>query len=399
MTGAKQNEFPDVAREETLTLLRGLVAIRSENPPGNETAVAQYLAERLRLSGFVCAVHEAEPGRGSLVATLRGSGAGPSLAFNGHLDTGPIGTGWSRDPLGGVIENGRLYGRGAGDMKGGLAAVTAAAIAVARAAAPPPGDIVLLATADESSGSRLGMAHLVHNALVPKTDMAIVCEPSFGTVTIAQGGVVWIDVEVVGKSGQAARPKSGISAIAAMGRVLTALDDELPALRAGISHPLVPSIRINAGTITGGVKTNVIAERCVVSLDRRLIPGESSQRAVEQIRVISERAVAASGATVNVRPTMQVEPCEVPEDAPVVRLCQDAFRRVTGRDAAVRGTAGFTDARWFVLYLDTPACVFGPWYQTLPTGSISDIPDESVPVDEVVSGARVYAAMMAGSTE
>jgi succinyl-diaminopimelate desuccinylase len=173
----------------------------------------------------------------------------------------------------------------------------------------------------------------------------------------------------------------------------------LPLLRANVAHPLVPSVRINPGTISGGVKTNVIAERCVVSIDRRLVPGESSHAAVEQIREICERAVASAGATVQVRPMLQVEPCEVAADAPIVDRCRRAYRHVTGRDVTVRGTAGFTDARWFSLYLDTPVCVFGPWYQTLPAGSISDIADESVPVEEVVSGARVYAAMMAAADD
>jgi len=383
-----------VSASETRELLRDLVAIRSENPPGNETAVARYLADRLRPHGFECAIHEAEPGRGSLVARLRGRGDGPSLAFNGHLDTGPIGDGWTRDPLGGVVENGRLYGRGAGDMKGGLAAMTAAAIAVARSRTPPPGDIVLLPTADESSGSRLGMAHLVRHGLVPKTDMAIVCEPSFGTVTIAQGGVVWIDLEVIGKSGQAARPKSGINAIRVMARVLAALDDELPARRATTTHPLVPSIPINVGTIAGGVKANVIAERCRVRIDRRLVPGESAVEALRQVEEIAQRAAQLFGATVSLDAAMTVEAAEVAADAPVVDLCRRAFQSVVGRDVALRGTAGFTDTRWFVRDLATSACVFGPWYLTPPQGSISDIPDESVPTDEVVVGARVYAHMM-----
>jgi succinyl-diaminopimelate desuccinylase len=396
VSASEMTDIPQISRDETLTLLRDLVAIPSENPPGNEAAVARYLAERLRPHGFVCDVHEAAPGRGSLVAVLRGAGTRPSIAFNGHLDTGPIGDGWTRDPLG-AVEGGLLYGRGAGDMKGGLAAMAAAAIAVARAAPRPPGDIVLLATADESSGSQLGMGHLVRQKLVPKTDMAIVCEPSFGSITIAQGGVVWIDVEVIGKSGQAARPASGISAISAMSRVLVALDDELPLLRANVSHPRVPSVQINTGTITGGVKPNVIAASCVVSIDRRLVPGESSQGAVAQVREVCERALADSPARVEVRPTLQVEPCEVAADAPVVDVCRRAFRRVTGREVSLRGTAGFTDARWFALYLDTPVCVFGPWYLTLPSGSISDIPDESVPIDEVVTGARVYAAIMSGA--
>jgi len=388
------SEVGGVSANETRELLRDLVAIRSENPPGNETAVARYLADRLSPYRFECAIHEAEPERGSLVARLPGRGTGPSLAFNGHLDTGPIGDGWTRDPLGGEVVAGRLYGRGAGDMKGGLAAMTAAAIAVARDGVAPPGDIVLLPTADESSGSRLGMGHLVRSGLVPKIDMAIVCEPSFGTVTIAQGGVVWIDVDVVGKSGQAARPKSGINAISVMTRVLSALDDELPALRAGTRHPLVPSIPINVGTITGGVKANVIAERCRVRIDRRLVPGESAADALRQVEGIARRVADGYGATVSVEAAMTVEAAEVAPDSPVVAACRRAFQAVVGRDVSLRGTAGFTDTRWFVRDLATPACVFGPWYLTLPQGSISDIPDESVPLDEVVIGARVYAQMM-----
>ena len=226
---------------ETIALLQRLLRINTENPPGNEEPAARMLADYLAPLGFETDYHEAAPARTSLVARLRGTGGGRTLVMNGHLDIGPIGTGWTRDPLGGEIESGRIYGRGVSDMKSGLAAMVSAARAVSLSGMPRRGDLILMPTADESSGGRLGMGHLVKTLRGLRADMAVVGEPTVGDVCLAHRGAVWAEVVVIGKAGQASRPASGINAIMAMGRVLRAFETDLAPRLAAKTHPLLPA--------------------------------------------------------------------------------------------------------------------------------------------------------------
>jgi acetylornithine deacetylase/succinyl-diaminopimelate desuccinylase family protein len=380
---------------EAIALLQGLLRINTENPPGNEAPAARFLAEYLRPLGFETEVHEPVPERGSLVARLRGAGGGRRLVLNGHLDIGPIGTGWTRNPLGGEIEDGRIYGRGVSDMKSGVAAIVSAARAVARSGMSRRGELALVLTADESSGGRLGMGRLVPALGAFRADMAVVGEPTVGDVCLAHRGAVWAEIVVTGKSGQASRPASGVNAIMAMGRVLRALETDLAPRLAGRAHPLLPAPSVNAGLVDGGVKANVIAERCRVVVDRRSLPGERTEDIVAEIRECAARAVDGTGALVDVGVVMAKPASEVAADSAVVAECVRAFEAVVGRRPALRGTPGYTDAHWFNLDLGVPAAVFGPWYLHPPAGSISDIPDEHNYVEDVLIGTRVYAQLIA----
>jgi acetylornithine deacetylase/succinyl-diaminopimelate desuccinylase-like protein len=181
----------------------------------------------------------------------------------------------------------------------------------------------------------------------------------------------------------------------AMGRVLNGMATELPPRFATRTHPLVPSPTLNVGLIEGGVKPNVIAEHCRVVLDRRMLPGEQADAVLQELRDVAERAVHGSGAAVEVRAAMVKPGSEVAADAEIVAECQRAFQAVTGRTAEIRGSAGYTDAHWFNLDVKIPAVAFGPWYLHRPTGSVSDIPDEFNYVEDVLTGTRVYAQLIA----
>jgi succinyl-diaminopimelate desuccinylase len=380
---------------ETIALLQRLLRLNTENPPGNEGPAARLLAEYLQPLGFETEYHEAAPERGSLVARLRGGGGGRTLVMSGHLDIGPIGTGWTKDPLGGQIQDGLIYGRGVSDMKSGLAAMGGAARAVVLSGMPRRGDLILLPTADESSGGRLGMGHLVTALRGLRADMVVVGEPTVGDVCLAHRGAVWAEIVVIGRSGQASRPASGVNAIMAMGRVLRALETDLAPRLARKTHPLLPAPNLNVGVIGGGVKPNVIAERCRVVVDRRSLPGEGADDIVAEIRECAADAVAGTGARVEVHVAMAKPASEIPAEAPVVAECVRAFEAVVGKRRALRGSPGYTDAHWFNLDLGIPAAVFGPWYLHPPAGSISDIPDEHNHVADILTGTRVYAQLIA----
>src|SRR5262249_3001637 len=161
-------------------------------------------------------------------------------------------------------------------------------------------------------------------------------------------------------------PASGVNAITAMGRVLRALETELAPRLAAIRHPLLPAASLNAGLIDGGVKPNVIAERCRVVVDRRTLPGERADDVVAELARVATAAVADSGARVEVRALMAKDASEVAPTAEVVAECRRAFEAVTGRAPIVRASPGYTDAHWFNLDLGIPAAIFGPWYLHRP---------------------------------
>jgi len=384
----------DINPDTVIDFLRSILAINTENPPGNEEPVARLIADRLMPLGFEIEFFEPEPKRTSLMAVLRGEGGGRSLVMNGHIDIGPIGEGWTRDPLAGEIEDGKIYGRGTGDMKSGIAAMVCAAEAVITSGIRRRGDLYLTFVADESSGGHRGSGYLVRSAKID-ADVGVVCEPSGGHIGIAHSGVVWLSVAVSGKSGQAMNPTSGINAISCAARVITALDRDLPQILKEKHHPHLPDPSFSFGTINGGIKTNVIADRCTFTIDRRIIPGETAEEVIDQVRTIAERSILGSGASVSVTADMVVEASEIDPDLPIIDECKRALAQVVDMEPMVGGSGGFADAHWFTNDLGIPTVMFGPWYLHFGEGSISDIPDEYNYVEDIIAGTAVYAHLIA----
>jgi len=384
-----------VDERQTIELLQKLLRFNTANPPGNEAPAAKFLEEYLQNLDFETRYFESKSQRGSLVARLRGSGGGRSILLNGHLDTGPIGNGWTREPCGGEIVEGKIYGRGSGDMKSGVAAMVGAATAVVKSGMPRKGDLVLMPTADETSGGYLGVGHVIKNMPDLTADMAIICEPTFGKVGVAHRGVAWVELTVTGKSGQASRPLTGVNAITAMGKVLIDLETTLSARFANVSHPFLPGPNINVGTIEGGVKANVIPDTCRALIDRRLLPGETAEDVLKEINEIAELSLKDTKATFTTSCVLTVAASETPPESEVVKECQKAMETIAGEPGELYGVAGFTDAHFFCLDLGIPTVNFGPWYLHPPTGSITDYPDEFNYVDDVITGTRVYAQLIA----
>jgi acetylornithine deacetylase len=228
--------------------LAGLVRINSVNPtlvPGGagEAEIATYTAASLRGIGLETAVHEPEPGRPSVVGVLRGSGGGRSLMLNAHYDT--VGVEGMVEPFSGAVRNGRLYGRGAYDMKGSLAAGMAAAKALVDSGTLLAGDLLVAAVADEEYAS-LGTADLVKRY---KVDAAIVTEPTELDICLAHKGFIWLEVETLGRAAHGSRFDLGIDANMRMGRFLAELDKLEKALLARAGHPLAGPPSLHAAMI------------------------------------------------------------------------------------------------------------------------------------------------------
>jgi succinyl-diaminopimelate desuccinylase len=377
-----------------IELLRQLVRMDTCNPPGRETEAVRLVGSALDELGFVVRYFEPETGRTSALARLPGQAEGRSLLLNGHVDTGPVVEGWTKDPWAGSMEGRRLYGQGVGDMKAGVAAMVAATRAVIRSGLHRRGDLVLMVVADESSGGHCGSGHVVRQVDAP-AEMGIVCEPARGAfVRVAHRGAVWVEITVTGRSGQGAKPETGVNAIELAARAIGQLYDELrPTWQR--HHPLLPPPSLNVGMIEGGLKPNMIPGQCRVRLDRRTLPGERVDDVLEEIRRTCEVVVRPLGGAISVREILHVDPGEVDPAAGIVSECKRAFEQVTGRRLEVVGTGGFTDAHWLIDHWKIPTVSFGPWYLGSDDQSVTGVPDEWIDLDDALTGTRVYAQLIA----
>ncbi len=254
--------------------LAAAVSIDSTNPSlgaggAGEAELAGFVASELEVLGLAVALVEVAPGRPNVVATLPGAGPGRSLMWNGHLDT--VGVEGVEDPFTPRIHDGRLYGRGAHDMKGALAAMLAAAKALVDGGVPPPGDVVVAAVCDEEYGS-IGTEALLETV---RPDGAIVAEPTGLRLATAHRGFVEYEIETVGRAAHGSRPEDGIDAIVHMGRVLAGLDALERELRERPADALVGRPSVHASVIEGGTELSVYPASCRLLVERRTVPGET----------------------------------------------------------------------------------------------------------------------------
>ena len=297
---------------EVATLLRQLVEIDSVNPmlvPGGagEAEIAGFVAHWLGRAGVEVSVQEAAPGRPNVVGVARGSGGGRSLLLNAHTDT--VGVAGMSSPYEPSEEGGRLYGRGALDMKAGLAAAMVT-VASLRGLA---GDVVLAAVIDEEAGGA-GTRALLDSGF--RADAAIVPEPTGLDVAVAHKGFVGFEIETLGRAAHGSRPERGIDAIARMGPVLTELAILAEGLRLGPAHPLLGTSSVHASLIEGGQEFSSYPERCVVTGEWRTLPGESAADVERELRGL----IARSG--VEAEPTLLFtgDPLETPAHAEIVQI-------------------------------------------------------------------------------
>jgi acetylornithine deacetylase/succinyl-diaminopimelate desuccinylase-like protein len=274
-----------MARAEDLAdLICELVRIESVNPDlvpsgSGEGQIAGFAAAWLERAGLEVEIVEPKPGRPSVVGVKRGSGGGKSLMLNAHMDT--VGAGGMKDAFTPVVRDGRVYGRGAYDMKASLAAI----MLTAREAPKLKGDLIITAVADEE------VASLGTSAVLEKyhADYCIVTEPTELRLCLAHKGFVWLEVEIKGVTAHGSRADLGVDAIALMGPVLTHILDLQNTLKAGLRHPLLGTGSIHASLIEGGQELSTYPSRCVVKIERRTIPGEDWSNEIEGARLLLER--------------------------------------------------------------------------------------------------------------
>ena len=373
-----------IDRDFTVRTLADLVRINSINPslePGGpgEAEIAAYLARTLMRLGLTVNRHEPVPGRVSVVGRLAGAGPGPALMLNGHVDT--VGVAGMQDPFSGAIRDGKLFARGAYDMKGSIAACLGAVKALADAGASFRGEVLLAAVADEEDAS-IGTADLLTKY---RLDAAIVTEPTHLDICLAHKGFVWIEVESLGRAAHGSRFDLGVDANMAMGRFLGALDRLERELRTRTPHPLVGPPSLHAGVLRGGTAPSVYAASAKLTIERRTIPGETEAGAVAEIQaIVDDLAACDPSFRATSRSLLARQPFEVSPDARIVQMVRRAGERVLGRAPAFCGQTPWMDS----------ALLAAAGFETVvigPTGAGAHAAEEWVDLESVLQLAAILA--------
>jgi succinyl-diaminopimelate desuccinylase len=403
----------DQARAAIVELTTALVRIPTINPPGADyTPCAELIGRRLAARGFSVEYYRAEgsPGdvdaypRINVVARHEGPRPGPCVHFNGHLDVVVPGAGWTVDPFAAVVRDGRVYGRGACDMKGGLAAAIVAVECLLEQYPDLPGVLEISATADEESGGYGGVAHLARLGILaaPRVDHVIIPEPlNKDRVCLGHRGVWWAEIETHGRIAHGSMPFLGDSAIRHMGAVLDAFERDLyPVLAARrTAMPVVPdgarASTLNINSLHGGeseghsgLPTPVVADSCRAVIDRRFLIEEHPADVKREVSdLLDALAATRPGFRYGIRDLFEVAPTMTAQDAPVVRAVAAAIERVLGREPAYVVSPGTYDQKHIDRIGKLANCIaYGPGVLDL-----AHQPDEWVGIDDMVDSAKVMA--------
>ena len=408
----------DARRAQIIALAQDLIQIPTLNPPGRHyKEICDYLDGRLSARGFACELVRAHgaPGdceafpRWNIVARHKGTRPGDCVHFNSHHDVVEVGHGWTRDPFGGKLADGRIYGRGACDMKGGLAASIIAAEAFIDTHPDYAGSIEISATADEESGGFGGVAYLAERGAFAHVNHVIIPEPLHkDRICLGHRGVWWAEIETHGRIAHGSMPFLGDSAIRHMGAVLEEMERTLFPLLAGkrTEMPVIPEgarqSTLNINSIHGGeaeppegytgLPAPCVPDRCRIIIDRRFLIEENVDEVKREVSALLERVRAQRPSFIyEIRDLFEVQPTMTEKDAPVVQSTAAAIERVLGREAGYVVSPGTYDQKHIDRIGRLKNCIaYGPGVLDL-----AHQPDEWVGVDDMLDSAKVMALVLA----
>lgn len=364
--------------DRLVELVKDLIRFDSSNPPGGESEVARHLAGVMEDLGADVELISAGDGRDSIVATVVGKNRNRTLAVNGHIDVVPVvGQTWTRDPFAPEVSGDRLYGRGACDMKGGIGAAIEAIRTLREQNSLPSTNVAFHLVADEETGGTYGTQWLMDRGYLV-ADACLVPEPTGLHVGVAERGALFARFTVHGQGGHGSVPASGVSAVAGAARVVDALH-----LRDfGAAHPLLGRTTCNVGTISGGAAPNVIAESCVIEVDRRMLPGATRESAIQELLDVIESLELS--VDVDAEAIVFVEASENDPAHPVVEWIDRTVRSVRS-DSEIVGSMLGSDARFYRNILSIPTVLLGP-------GDVAQAhtADEWVSLADLTDAASIY---------
>lgn len=334
-----------------LTLTRDLIAFNTVNPPGNERECALFIGSILEDGGFHISYHDFADGRTSLIARKIFNDVRPPLCFTGHLDTVPLGmTAWKMDPFGGELDGDKLYGRGASDMKGGVAAIILAALRIASLSHGSSG-IVLVLTAGEENGCQGARFLTAQGGLLGKAGALIVAEPTANYPMVGHKGAFWLEAEATGVTAHGSMPDQGVNAIYKAARAILKLNS----FDFGTTpHPVLGVPTLNIGTITGGMNANSVPDRAVFTVDIRTVPSQSCEQMYQALQdCVAEEVVLNHLVSA---PAVASDP-----ENQWVRDVFDVMASHIGEQPVPRGVTYFTDASALTdAFGFVPTVILGP---------------------------------------
>lgn len=373
----------DIDEPETVKLLANLIRIESVNPSlvqggAGEKEIAAFISDYLTGIGLKVTIEDAAPGRPNVTGLLEGSGKGKTLMLNGHMDTVGLQE-MTIEPLNPVIKDGMMFGRGALDMKGGIAAMLAAARGIVESGVQLGGNLIVACVCDEEYMS-MGTEHLVGRL---KMDAAVVVEPTGLQVVTAHKGFAWVDIETRGVAAHGSSPAHGVDAITKMAKFLVALDQFQDRTLSKRVHPLVGPPSVHASIIDGGRELSTYPERCRLEIERRTIPGES-------IASVEREIAALFGKVSKSDPKFKAEyrvrfargAMEVPSETEICQTLMTSVAAVTSRVPEIAGVSYWLDSE-IIWRSGIPVVVFG----TSGTGPHAAV--ECVDISSVLDVARV----------
>jgi succinyl-diaminopimelate desuccinylase len=394
----KLDQWVDAHFDEEVKFLQELIRVPTPTPPGNNAPHAERTAELIKAWGFEAekhAVPQAEVeayGLESITNLIvrRRYGAGPTIALNAHGDVVPPGEGWTKDPFGGEIEAGKIYGRAAAVSKSDFASFSFAVRALESLQAKLKGTVELHFTYDEEFGGEMGPGYLLRNKFT-QPDLMIAAGFSYEVVT-AHNGCLQMEVTVHGKMAHAAIPDSGIDALQGAVKILNALYaqntlyKQVTSTVEGITHPY-----LNVGRIEGGTNTNVVPGKVSFKLDRRMIPEENPVEVEASIRqVIADAAAQSQGISVDIKRLLLARAMKpLPGNTPLVDAIQKHALAVFGEQIPAMGTPLYTDVR---LYAEAgiPGVIYGAGPRTV-LESHAKRADERLDLEDLRHATKVIA--------
>ncbi len=363
-----------INKKRLIKLTRDLIRINSENPPGDERAIASYVSRHLEKIGLIPKVFTFYKYRDNVLAVFKGESGRSPLLITPHLDTVPAGKGWSVGPFSGSVSKGRIYGRGATDCKGNLAVALEVFTSLAQDRFKMKNDLVFLATADEEAGSGKGLVPLLERGIV-KAAFALILDSDEFNIIAAQKGLIHFKVKVSGRKAHGAYPERGINAIDGAVKLIGLLKEiDLKYRR----HGLLKAPTLNIGTIRGGDKVNMVADWCDFEVDLRFLPGMDAKKILSAIRGVFDKT--------RIRYRIEIddiqEPYEIENTHPLIRCLKKAAGEVQQR-SEIKGSEGATVITFFKKRR-IPAIATG-----YGAKGCAHATDEFVRIADIYRGARV----------
>jgi succinyl-diaminopimelate desuccinylase len=385
-----------VDEQEVVRLTQELVRIpsvyRPGQPDGNEERVAQFVADTLQEMGLQVFYEEVVPGRPNVIAFYDSGRPGKTLLFEAHTDVVTEGDrdAWSYDPFGGQIAGGRIYGRGACDTKGNLAAAICAVKAIQRSAIPFPGKILLCIPCDEE-GMMIGIKDFIRRGWAEGVDAAIICEPEENQLCITQKGAMRAILRTYGKMAHGAMPLTGVNPNTRMARAILALEEleQKECARLG-QHPMLgwPSITptILQAPVKGEPQINVVPDQCMTTLDIRTVPGQDHDALRREMNAILEQLAREDDQFKAVLDVIEERPWTLtPMEADVVQAAAAAYREVAKKEPVFNGVPGATDGT-FLHKAGIPILTTGAGDRHIPHHA-----DEYVEITQLVEATQLFA--------